>query len=72
MKVFSYSVKDKKGKVSKGMIEAEAENKVIEHFHKEESIILSIKETKKKNKARARGKVKTDDLVIFSRQFDPP
>lgn len=69
MKIFSYTVKSKQGKVSKGMIEAESESKVIEHFHKEESMILAIKETKKKTQAKVRGKVKTDDLVVFSRQF---
>ena len=69
MKIFTYSTKNKEGKVSRGMIEAESESKVIEHFHKEGLIILSIKETKKKIKARVKGKVKTDDLVVFSRQF---
>ena len=69
MKVFFYNIKDKEGKMSRGMIEAESEGKVIEHFHKKKSIILSIKETKKKIKAKAKGKIKTDDLVIFSRQF---
>ncbi len=69
MKIFSYSVKDKEGKVSKGMIEAESEGKLIEHFHKEGSVILSINETKKKGRVQIRGKVKTDDLVVFSRQF---
>ncbi len=51
------------------MIEAESESKVIEHFQKEGVIVLSIKETRKKIKVKARGRVKTDDLVIFSRQF---
>jgi len=69
MRVFFYSIKNKDGKVSKGMIEAESEGKAIEHFHKEGLIILSIKETKKKIQVKARGKVKIDDLVVFSRQF---
>ena len=51
------------------MIEAESESKVIEHFQKEGVIVLSIKETRKKIKVKARGRVKTDDLVVFSRQF---
>lgn len=51
------------------MIEAESEGKAIEHFQKEGLIILSIKATKKKIEVQAKGKVKTDDLVIFSRQF---
>lgn len=69
MQVFNYSVKDREGKTSRGMIEAESEGKAIEHFQKEGLIILSIKATKKKIEVQAKGKVKTDDLVIFSRQF---
>lgn len=69
MKVFFYNIRNKEGKVLKGMIEAESESKAIEHFQKEGAIVLSIKETKKKIKVKARGRVKTDDLVVFSRQF---
>ncbi len=69
MRLFFYNIKNKDGKVSKGMIEAESQEKAIEHFHKEGLIILSIKETKKKIQVKAKGKVKTDDLVVFSRQF---
>jgi type IV pilus assembly protein PilC len=69
MRLFFYNVKNREGKVSKGMIEAESQGKAIEHFHKEGVIVLSIKETKKKIKVRAKGRVKADDLVVFSRQF---
>lgn len=69
MKVFFYNIRNKEGKVLKGMIEAESESKAIEHFQKEGAIVLSIKETKKKIKVKAKGRVKTDDLVVFSRQF---
>ena len=69
MKVFFYNIRNKEGKVLKGMIEVESESKAIEHFQKEGAIVLSIKEIKKKIKVKARGRVKTDDLVIFSRQF---
>ncbi len=68
MKLFSYNIKNKDGKALKGMIEAESQAKAIEHFHKEGVIILSIKEAKKKIK-KIKGKVKVDDLVVFSRQL---
>lgn len=67
MKYFSYVVKEKNGNVVKGSIEAESENSLIEYFHKQERIILSIKESGKKPKTI--GRVKTDELVVFSRQF---
>jgi len=69
MKIFFYNIKNKDGKALKGMIEAESQEKAIEHFQKEGFIILSIKETKRKIRVKARGKVKVDDLVVFSRQF---
>ncbi|MFH1519455.1 MAG: type II secretion system F family protein [Candidatus Omnitrophota bacterium] len=69
MKLFFYNIKNKAGKTSRGMIEAESQSKAIEHFQKEGLIVLSIKETKKKLKTKVKGKVKTEDLVIFSRQF---
>jgi len=68
MKVFSYNIKNKEGKAIKGMIEAESQVKAIEHFHKEGAIILLIKEGKKKIQ-KAKGRVRVDDLVVFSRQL---
>jgi type IV pilus assembly protein PilC len=69
MNAFSYIVKDKEGKILKGTVEAESKEKLIENFHKEGYVIFSIAESQKKWKSKVRGHVKTDDLVIFSRQF---
>ncbi|UCD15309.1 MAG: type II secretion system F family protein [Candidatus Omnitrophota bacterium] len=69
MAVFTYTVKDKAGKIIKGYMEAEAKEMLIEHFHKEGYVIFSIEEARKKIKAHRRGRIKADDLVIFSRQF---
>jgi type IV pilus assembly protein PilC len=66
---FSYTVKNKDGKIVKGVIEAESKEKLIEYFQKEGCIIFSIAESKKKAKTPKGGKVKIDDLVVFSRQF---
>lgn len=69
MKLFSYTVKNSDGKVIKGVIEAESQEKVIAHFHKQNYIIFAINETKKKQLAQTKGKVSVEDLVVFSRQF---
>jgi len=69
MGLFSYTVRNKEGKILKGVLEAESKEKAVEYFHKEECIILSLKETKRKIKVSKKGKVKVDDLVVFSRQF---
>ena len=70
MGIFSYTLKDKEGKVITGHIEADNKNKALEHLHAQGGIILSLKETKAEAKKTAkRGKVKIDELVIFSRQL---
>ena len=69
MKLFAYNIKDKEGKAIHGVIEAESKQKLIEHFHAEGAIIFSLKEAKSEPKKRKGRKVKTDDLVVFSRQF---
>ncbi len=69
MKLFSYIIKDSQKKTLKGVIEAESEGKLIEHFHAQGAIIFSIKETKKESKKLKGRKVKIEDLVVFSRQF---
>jgi type IV pilus assembly protein PilC len=53
----------------KGIIEAESENALVEHFHKEDYLIFSISEAKKRHKKKRKRSVRVDDLVIFSRQF---
>jgi len=69
MKLFSYNIKNKEGKAEKGIIEAESKDSLIEHFQQQDCIIFSLEETKKKRKSNIGGRVKTDDLVVFSRQF---
>ncbi len=68
MQNFSYTANNKQGQLLKGTIEAESESAVVEHLQKEGYIILSISKAKKKAKHK-RGRVSTDDLVVFSRQL---
>ncbi|MDP2923388.1 MAG: type II secretion system F family protein [Candidatus Omnitrophota bacterium] len=53
----------------KGTIEAESKDKLIDYFQREGCIIFSISESKKRAKTQRRGRIKSEDLVIFSRQF---
>ncbi|MDD4955637.1 MAG: type II secretion system F family protein [Candidatus Omnitrophica bacterium] len=69
MLTFSYTVKNREGKTVKGFVEAESKEKLIEYLQKEGYIIFSVSEAKRKPKSAARGGVKSDDLVVFSRQF---
>lgn len=70
MAVFSYSIKNKEGKVMSGRLEVESREKAIEYLHGEGEIILSLKEEKAvKKKAVTSGRIKTDEIVVFSRQL---
>jgi len=69
MLTFSYTVKNKEGKTVKGFVDAESKEKLIEYLQKEGYIIFSVSEAKRKPKASTKGSVKSDDLVVFSRQF---
>ncbi len=69
MGIFSYNIKTKEGKALKGTLEADSKDKALEYLHSQGNVILSLKQEKLKKVSRARGKVKTDELVIFSRQL---
>jgi len=69
MLTFSYSVKNKEGKTVKGFVDAESKEKLIEYLQKEGYMIFSVSEVKKRPKGGSKGSVKSEDLVIFSRQF---
>ncbi|MCK9615270.1 MAG: type II secretion system F family protein [Candidatus Omnitrophica bacterium] len=69
MLTFSYTVKNKEGKTVKGFVDAESKEKLVEYLQKEGYMIFSVSEAKKRSKGGAKGGVKSDDLVVFSRQF---
>jgi len=70
---FQYLAKDKTGHAVTGILEASSEQEVAGLLHKKEFIVISIKQAKKESHkaetARGKGKIKLDDLVIFSRQL---
>ncbi|MDD4900264.1 MAG: type II secretion system F family protein [Candidatus Omnitrophica bacterium] len=69
--IFQYTAKDRNGQTVTGTLEVNSEAEVTESLHKKELIILAVKQAKKQAaaKGKAGGKVKLDDLVIFSRQL---
>lgn len=72
MPTFAYVVKDKSGKTHSGTLETESRNSLIEQLWKQEFVIISIDE-REQGKASVlkigQPKVKTDQLVVFSRQL---
>ncbi|MCF7877250.1 MAG: type II secretion system F family protein [Candidatus Omnitrophica bacterium] len=67
MENFSYTAKDKEGHVLKGGIEAKSKDALLEHLQSKDLTVLSINKQKKAKPKR--GKINTDDLVVFSRQL---
>ncbi len=70
MAIFSYTLKNKEDKIVSGQIEADSKEKALEYLHAQGGMVLSLKESKtRKKKSVKKGKVKIDELVIFSRQL---
>jgi type IV pilus assembly protein PilC len=72
MNTFQYTAKDRNGQTVTGVLEGVSEAEVVEALHKRELIVVLIKQAKqqKKSGGKAGGKkIKSDDLVIFSRQL---
>ncbi|MDD5595601.1 MAG: type II secretion system F family protein [Candidatus Omnitrophica bacterium] len=70
MSIYQYTAKDRNGQTVTGTLEVNSEADVAEALHKKELIILSVKQIKKQAaQSTGGGKVKLDDLVIFSRQL---
>jgi len=72
MPTFAYVVKDKTGKTHSGTLETDSRNSLIEQLWKQEFVIISIDErqqTKASLLKVGQPKVKTDQLVVFSRQL---
>jgi len=68
---YQYTAKDQNGQTISGILEGASENEVAEVLHKKNLIVFSIEATKKKTVKGSDkdGKVKLDDLVVFSRQL---
>lgn len=69
MPIYKYNAKDKLGAALSGTLEGISETEVSEILHKQDLIVISVELAKKGRVARAGGKIKPDDLVIFSRQL---
>lgn len=71
MAVFKYTAKDKDGRTVASSMEAANSVAVVEVLRQKDLLIISIEEMKDKAKSASGGggRVKMDDLVIFSRQL---
>jgi len=69
MPVYKYIVKDKTGQTLAGSIEGQSESDAVASLHKKEFVVLKVEAVKSVQHRNSGGKVRSDDLVIFSRQL---
>jgi type IV pilus assembly protein PilC len=71
MNTYQYIAKDKKGNTVNGLINAPSESEAVQILHKEELIVISVSESKRKSYGfkKKSQKVKLDEIVTFSRQL---
>ncbi|MDP2911785.1 MAG: type II secretion system F family protein [Candidatus Omnitrophota bacterium] len=69
MPTFKYTAKETTGKTVSGVLEYSDKALLIDALRKKGLVIISIQETAKKKAASSGGKVKLEEIVIFSRQL---
>ena len=70
MNTYEYSAKDKNGYAVNGLLDANSDQEAAAMLHNKELIVLSVRQSTKTVKKGKTGKnIKTDDLVVFSRQL---
>ncbi|MBU1091230.1 MAG: type II secretion system F family protein [Candidatus Omnitrophica bacterium] len=70
MNTYEYSAKDKNGYAVNGLLDANSDQEAAAILHNKELIVLSVRQSTKTVKKGKTGKnIKTDDLVVFSRQL---
>lgn len=70
MNTYQYTAKDKNGNTVIGVLDAASEAEAVEALHRKELVVISIEHVKKRMTAlKVAGRIKPDDLVIFSRQL---
>ena len=74
MPTYKYTARDQEGKSVVGRISAENESVIVSELRKRNLIIVSVEEEKgaaapQKSAKTGGGKVKSEDLVVFTRQF---
>jgi len=69
MPVYKYKAVDPNGRGVQGSLEAESEKALIEALRQKRLTVLSVQGGTKAKQQTKRGKIKPDDLVVFSRQL---
>jgi type IV pilus assembly protein PilC len=69
MGVFEYNAKDNNGRAVAGVIDAASETEAAEALHRKALFVISLRPARHKISGIKDRRIKSDDLVIFSRQL---
>jgi len=71
MNTYKYTAKEKSGQTVTGLLDANSESEAAEVLHKKDLIVLSVEPAAKKAAkiVATSGRVKSEELVVFSRQL---
>ena len=69
MPLFEYTARNSTGQIQKGQLEAQSTEEVSAHVRKNRMILVSVRQAPKAIKLGMGPRIKTRDIVIFTRQF---
>jgi type IV pilus assembly protein PilC len=69
MPLFEYTARSSTGQIQKGQLEAQSTEEVSAHVRKNRMILVSVRQAPKAIKLGMGPRIKTRDIVIFTRQF---
>ncbi|HEX6645506.1 MAG TPA: type II secretion system F family protein [Gemmatimonadales bacterium] len=69
MPMYEYTARNSSGQIQKGQLEAQSTDEVNAHLRKNRMMLVSVRQAPKAISFGGAGRVKTRDIVIFTRQF---
>jgi type IV pilus assembly protein PilC len=69
MPMYEYTARNSTGQIQKGQLEAQSTDEVNAHLRKNRMMLVSVRQAPKTISFGGPGRIKTRDIVIFTRQF---
>ncbi|MGE5925752.1 MAG: type II secretion system F family protein [Gemmatimonadota bacterium] len=69
MPMYEYTARNSTGQIQKGQLEAQSTDEVNAHLRKNRMMLVSVRQAPKAISFGGPGRIKTRDIVIFTRQF---
>ncbi|HEU4829310.1 MAG TPA: type II secretion system F family protein, partial [Gemmatimonadales bacterium] len=69
MPMYEYTARNSSGQIQKGQLEAQSTDEVNAHLRKNRMMLVSVRQAPKAISFGGPGRIKTRDIVIFTRQF---